>query len=60
MKIPALPLLAIAVAVLSAPVPQKAVIITYPENTPHIVIETAIETIDAAGGLITHEYKLIK
>lgn len=60
MKVSALSLAAIAAAVLSAPVPQKAVIVTYSENTPNSVIEGAIEAIVAAGGLITHEYRFMR
>ncbi|KAI9647521.1 hypothetical protein NHQ30_003906 [Ciborinia camelliae] len=47
-------------AVLSATEPQKAVIISYPDNTPINVVQKAMDAIKAAGGSITHEYKLIK
>lgn len=40
--------------------PQKAVIISYPDNTPDHVLNQAKDAIKAAGGFITHEYKLIK
>lgn len=40
--------------------PQKAVIVTYPEGTPDSVMDQAKDTIRKAGGMITHEYKLIK
>ncbi len=40
--------------------PQKAVIVTYPEDTPDSVMDQAKDTIRKAGGMITHEYKLIK
>ncbi|KAA8573601.1 hypothetical protein MFRU_001g04320 [Monilinia fructicola] len=45
---------------LSAPTPQKAVIVSYPDNTPNDVVQKAMDAIKAAGGIITHEYKLIK
>ncbi len=60
MKLAIFSLLMIAVGVLSAIVPQKAVIVTYPENTPNSVVDQAMEAITLAGGMITHEYKLIK
>ncbi|ESZ98545.1 hypothetical protein SBOR_1077 [Sclerotinia borealis F-4128] len=44
----------------SAAVPQKAVIVSYPDNTPNDVVQKAMDAIRAAGGVITHEYKLIK
>jgi Mrp family chromosome partitioning ATPase len=47
-------LTAIAVA------PQKAVIVTYPENTPDSVLDQAKDAIRKAGGMITHDYKLIR
>lgn len=40
--------------------PQKAVIVTYPEDTPDSVLDQAKDAIRKAGGMITHEYKLIK
>ncbi len=52
-----LALVAIAFAVT---LPQKAVIVSYPDDTPDSVIEQAKGAIKAAGGIITHEYKLIK
>lgn len=39
---------------------QKQVIITYPENTPNHVLDEAKGAILDAGGVILHEYKLIK
>ncbi|PQE22816.1 ase inhibitor propeptide protein [Rutstroemia sp. NJR-2017a BBW] len=51
--------LLVAVA-LSAAVPRKAVIVSYPDDTPDSVIDKAMDAIRAAGGVITHEYKLIK
>jgi hypothetical protein len=60
MKLSIFMLLTIVVGVFSALVPQKAVIVTYPEDTPDHVLDKAMEAIEAAGGMITHEYKLIK
>lgn len=60
MKLSILALLTVIVGVFSAIVPQKAVIVTYPEDTPNSVINKAMEAIEEAGGMITHEYKLIK
>jgi hypothetical protein len=60
MKVAIFSVLAFVAVALSATMPQKAVIITYPENTPEKILEQAKDAIKAAGGLITHEYKLIK
>lgn len=61
MKVAILTILAAAAAVVSgAIVPQKAVIVTYPEGTPDSVMDQAMSAIKEAGGVITHEYKLIK
>lgn len=54
-----LPLLA-ATGALASIIPQKSVIISYDDNTPASVIDQAMDAIKAAGGIITHEYKLIK
>jgi len=40
--------------------PQKSVIISFPSDTPYSVIEQAKEAVLNAGGVITHEYKIIK
>lgn len=40
--------------------PQKAVLVSYPKDTPDWVMDQAKDTIRKAGGMITHEYKLIK
>ncbi|KAJ9295359.1 hypothetical protein DTO271G3_6182 [Paecilomyces variotii] len=40
--------------------PQKSFIVTYPKDTPESVLTTAKNAITEAGGLITHEYHLIK
>lgn len=39
---------------------QKQVIVSYPDGTPDSVVETAMNEIKAAGGYITHEYKIFK
>lgn len=39
---------------------QKSVIITYKENTPDSVIQQDKKAILADGGVITHEYTLMK
>lgn len=48
---------AVALAVTPA---QKSVIISYPDNTPNSVLEQAKAAIKEAGGIITHEYQIIK
>ena len=47
---------ALLVTLASAITAQKAVMITYPEDTPASVIENAMDAIRKAGGTITHEY----
>jgi len=41
-------------------VPQKSVVITYPQSTPGWVLDKAKEAIISAGGFITHEYHIFK
>ncbi|KAF1990693.1 hypothetical protein K402DRAFT_389623 [Aulographum hederae CBS 113979] len=53
-------LLALLAAFVMAAAPHKSVIISYPDGTPDSVIAEAIKAIKAAGGVITHEYKIIK
>ena len=53
-------LLAFIAVALAATQPQKAVIISYPDNTPDKILDQAKQAITDAGGIITHEYKLIK
>lgn len=60
MRIAAFSILALVAAALGAQMPQKAVIVSYPDNTPDSIIDQAKAAIKAAGGMITHEYKLIK
>ncbi len=39
---------------------RKSVIITYPPETPDSVLDQAKRAIEDGGGIITHEYQLIK
>ncbi|KAL2018534.1 hypothetical protein VTK56DRAFT_746 [Thermocarpiscus australiensis] len=39
---------------------QKSVLITYPPETPDSIVDQAKKAIEDAGGVITHEYTLIK
>lgn len=39
---------------------QKSVLISYPPETPDSVVDNAKKAIKDAGGVITHEYTLIK
>lgn len=47
---------AFAAAALAVSVPQHAVIVSYPDNTPDSVLDEAKHAIKAAGGVVTHEY----
>lgn len=40
--------------------PQKSIIVSYPKGTPDWVVDQAKQAIISAGGIITHEYNLIK
>jgi Mrp family chromosome partitioning ATPase len=60
MKLAIFSILALVAVVLGATMPQKAVIVSYPDETPDSVVDQAKSAIKAAGGMITHEYKLIK
>ncbi|OCK80186.1 hypothetical protein K432DRAFT_382465 [Lepidopterella palustris CBS 459.81] len=53
-------LLALLAAYAIAVAPQKSVIVSYPDNTPDSVLSQAKAAIVDAGGIITHEYKIIK
>ncbi|OCK91254.1 uncharacterized protein K441DRAFT_616419 [Cenococcum geophilum 1.58] len=53
-------LVALLAAYVMAVAPQKSVIVSYPDNTPDSVLSKAKEAIVKAGGVITHEYKIIK
>ncbi|KAK3719638.1 hypothetical protein LTR37_004175 [Vermiconidia calcicola] len=39
---------------------QQPVVVSYPKDTPQSVIDKAMAAIKQAGGVITHEYSLIK
>ncbi|KAG9231018.1 hypothetical protein BJ875DRAFT_134185 [Amylocarpus encephaloides] len=60
MKFSILPALVLASVALGATVPQKAVIVSYPDETPDDVVKQAMTAITDAGGVIIHEYRLIK
>ena len=60
MKFTILSILAFVTVVMAAAQPQKAVIVSYPNDTPDSIVDQAKEAILAAGGIITHEYILIK
>ncbi|KKA16783.1 hypothetical protein T310_9603 [Rasamsonia emersonii CBS 393.64] len=40
--------------------PHKSFVVTYPQDTPDSVLGQAKQAIKDAGGIITHEYHLIK
>jgi hypothetical protein len=52
--------LALLAITVSGVAPQKAIIITYPDNTPDSVLREAMNAIEEAGGVITHEYSKVK
>jgi hypothetical protein len=60
MKLTIFTILSFITIVLAATMPQKAVIVSYPDSTPDSIVDQAKEAIIKAGGIITHEYKLIK
>lgn len=78
MKVAILTILFTLLAIAFAAVPQKSVMVSYPDNTPEYVLDDAKAAIKAAvsaicgknevatyadteqGGIITHEYRLIK
>ncbi len=60
MKFTIFSILAFVALALGVTMPQKSVIVSYPDNTPDRVLDQAKNAIKAAGGMITHEYKLIK
>jgi len=53
-------LLALLPIALAIKMPSKAVIVTYPDDTPDSVLKDAKDAITQAGGKITHEYSLFK
>ena len=60
MKLNILPLLALVAVASAVTQPQKSYIVSYPKDTPDRVVQQAMDAIEAAGGIITHKYKLIK
>lgn len=46
--------------VAAAAQPQKSVIISWPSDTPNHIIDAAKAEILKAGGVITHEYHILK
>ncbi|EON69662.1 hypothetical protein W97_08914 [Coniosporium apollinis CBS 100218] len=53
-------LLSLLAAFAMAAAPQQSVIVSYPNETPDSVVEQAKKAIVEAGGIITHEYNIIK
>ncbi|KAF1353354.1 hypothetical protein BDV97DRAFT_346367 [Delphinella strobiligena] len=53
-------LIALFVVFAYASAPLKQVIVSYPNDTPDSVLEKAKAAIKEAGGVITHEYNIIK
>ncbi|RDL38414.1 Uncharacterized protein BP5553_02754 [Venustampulla echinocandica] len=51
---------ALVAVALGVTMPLKAVIVSYPDDTPDSIVDQAKDAIKAAGGVITHEYQLIK
>ncbi|KAK4947405.1 hypothetical protein LTR10_013773 [Elasticomyces elasticus] len=60
MRFSIIALLAFIAFVLAVPPNQKPVVVSYPADTPSSVIDQAIAEIIKDGGIITHEYSLIK
>ncbi|KAI5203750.1 hypothetical protein E4T42_00525 [Aureobasidium subglaciale] len=50
----------VALAYAATGTEHKQVIVSYPKDTPDSVVEHAMAAIKEAGGIITHEYKIIK
>jgi spermidine/putrescine-binding protein len=46
--------------VAAATQPQKSVIMTWSSDTPNHVVDQFKDAIVSAGGIITHEYKILK
>lgn len=40
--------------------PLKAVLVSYPQDTPDSVLDQAMNAIKDAGGMVTHQYTLFK
>jgi hypothetical protein len=60
MKFTILSILALITVVMAAAQPQKAVIVSYPNDTPDSIVNQAKDAIIASGGRIIHDYILIK
>ncbi|TVY20439.1 Uncharacterized protein LARI1_G001012 [Lachnellula arida] len=60
MKLTIFSVVALAAVAFGVAVPLKSVIVTYPDATPNDIIDSAMSAIKSAGGVVTHEYKLIK
>ncbi len=60
MKLAIFSVLTFLTAVMAATLPQKAVIVSYDPDTPESILDAAKEAIKSAGGMIVHEYKLMK
>ncbi|KAG9243155.1 hypothetical protein BJ878DRAFT_512133 [Calycina marina] len=60
MRFAFLSILAIITLAMATTQAKKNIIVSYPDETPDSVVEQAKQAIIDAGGLITHEYKLIK
>ncbi|KAF2016550.1 hypothetical protein BU24DRAFT_462693 [Aaosphaeria arxii CBS 175.79] len=50
----------LATYAMASSTPLKAVIISYPNETPQSLVDQAMESIEQAGGVITHKYNIIK
>ncbi|RMZ77871.1 hypothetical protein DV738_g4199, partial [Chaetothyriales sp. CBS 135597] len=44
----------------SAVVQLQSVIVSYPEDTPQSIIDQAVEVVKSTGGIVTHEFKIIR
>lgn len=53
-------LLGLIALVAAAAQPQKSVIMTWENETPDHIVDQARDAIIRAGGVITHEYKILK
>ncbi|KAK2624349.1 hypothetical protein QTJ16_006299 [Diplocarpon rosae] len=60
MKLAILSVLALVTTALAVESSSNPVIVLYPDNTPDSVIDEAMSAIRAAGGIITHQYSLIR
>ncbi|PGG95628.1 hypothetical protein GX51_08196 [Blastomyces parvus] len=50
----------VATVAFAAAGPEKAVLVSYPPDTPSSIIDDAIKAVQDAGGAITHRFELIK